>query len=156
MLMTSSSCSSSSSGMGNGLNCTPFTSGVMSRTEVSSELQLTLLENLFALTVVSVLQFGAAWTVGAGWLFISCFHNPSISYSSPRPFSDGNETDYGILGPSDVRQLCEDSGQELRRLHLQGCVPLLKHEAGFCHKLQGWRLWPEELVPENDGHSQHC
>merc|ERR1711936_1183505 len=72
MLMTFPSCSSSSSGMGNGLNRIPFTSGVISRTEVSSELQLTLLENFLALTVVSVLQFRAAWTEGGGLLFISC------------------------------------------------------------------------------------
>ena len=53
--------------------------------------------------------------------------NLVISYSSPRPFSDGNETDYGILG------WCEDSGQELRRQYLQGCVHLLLHEARVRH-----------------------
>merc|ERR1711915_1066164 len=71
--LSCSSSSSSSSGMGNGLKVITLTSGVISLTEVSSELQLTRLENFLALVLtVSVLELGVALTVGAGLLLMSC------------------------------------------------------------------------------------
>merc|ERR1711915_621342 len=76
MLTPSLSCSSSSSSssrIGNGLKVITLTSGVISLTEVSSELQLTRLENFLALVfTVSVLELGDALTEGAGLVLMSC------------------------------------------------------------------------------------